>query len=64
MNALLFITHDSLNPALEFAAGQHDAVITTQTAQPDIRADAIHAPAVAAARVRLAHLHYVPNANV
>jgi hypothetical protein len=64
MNALLFITHDSLNPALEFAAGQHDAVITTQTAQSDVCADAVHAPAVAAAGVRLAHLHDIPNANI
>jgi hypothetical protein len=48
----------------EFAPGQHQPPFAAQAAQPNIRADAIHPPAVAAAGVRLSHLDYIPNLNI
>jgi hypothetical protein len=53
-----------LNSFFKLAAGQHHAAITAQTAQPNIRADAEHLPAITAARMPFACLDNIANFNL
>ena len=55
---------DCLHPLFESGAGEEDAVLTGETADSDVGAQAVDLPVAAAARVRFAHADHVSDGEL